>query len=157
MKLPLHFETFTWRADRKRRLLQLVLAGLALLLLSLWDPVGTPGPVVCGSRRAFGVPCPFCGMTRGASMCLRGRPGEASSMNPLTVPVFVIGLGFMALWTIEYLANAQIHLSLGKWGRRMVFALLGLVLLGNWIYMVSYRREDDFSTSWLGRLLSLFG
>jgi hypothetical protein len=154
---PFRLVPFTRRVDRTQRLLQLVLAGLALLLLSLWDPVGTPGPVICGARRAFGIPCPFCGVTRGVSMCLRGRPVEASALNPLTVPFFAIGLGLMALWTFEYLADVRVTLRFSKRVRAVVYTLAGLVLLTNWIFLLTYRREDDFWSSWLGRLLSIFG
>jgi hypothetical protein len=144
-------------ADRSRRLVQLVLAGLALLLLSLWNPLSRPGPVVCLSRRAFAVPCPFCGVTRGVSLCLRGRPVEATSRNPLTVPVFVVGLGLMAVWAWEYLANARFVLALSRPWRWGLSSLAGLALLANWTYVLLYRREDEFAASWLGRLLGLFG
>ena len=39
------------------------------------------------SARAFGIPCPLCGVTRGVALCLPGRPVEATSYNPLTVPI----------------------------------------------------------------------
>jgi hypothetical protein len=143
-------------ADRSRRLLQFVLAGLALLLLSLWNPLATPGPVVCLSRRAFSVPCPFCGVTRGVSLCLRGRPVEASTWNPLTVPIFVLGVALMVVWAIEYLGNFRFVLDLRRPWRVLLYVLIACLLAANWIYVIHYCREDDFASSWLGQLLRLF-
>jgi hypothetical protein len=141
---------------RARRLVCLVLAGLALLLLSLWDPIGTPGPIVCTCRRAFGIPCPFCGMTRGASLCLRGQLLAATIYNPLTVPIFLFGLALMVVWAIEYAGNVRFALDLSPFRRRLLLAFVLVIVLAAWVYMLMYRREDDFATSWLGMLLRLF-
>jgi hypothetical protein len=156
MTISVRLEPFDNPADRRRRLLLVVLASLVLLVLSLWDPLATPGPVVCVSRRAFSLPCPFCGVTRGVSLCLRGQPAEATAWNPLTVPLFVLGVALMILWTIEYVANVHFVLTLHRTSRRLLCAVLAVVLLGNWVYVVTCCREDDFANCWLGRLLSLF-
>jgi len=142
--------------DRARRLVYLILAGLALFVLALWDPIATPGPVICMSRRAFGVPCPLCGVTRGVSLCLRGRPVEASTYNPLTVPIFVLGLGLMVVWSFEYVSGTRIHLPLSRRGWRLLLSLAVLVALAAWVWMLCYRREDEFAGSWLGLALLLF-
>jgi hypothetical protein len=143
-------------ADRARRLVFLVIAGVALLVLTLWDPIAAPGPVICGARRAFGVPCPFCGVTRGVSLCLRGRPVEASGYNPLTVPIFVVGLGLMVVWAIEYIAGARIVMPLSARGTQLVIMVALVIVLAGWTWMLCYRREDEFSASWLGLALRQF-
>jgi Protein of unknown function (DUF2752) len=140
---------------RAERLVWLVLAGLALLLLALWSPADRPGPVLCALRLAAGVPCPFCGVTRGVGLCLRGRPVEATAFNPLTVPVLLAAAAAMATWTYEWLTGRQVRL---RWPRRAAWLLLplALVLLATWAYELGWRREDDFAASWLGRLLGLW-
>jgi hypothetical protein len=148
--LPLNHPT-----DRARRLVYLILAGVALLVLALWDPIAKPGPVICMSRRALGIPCPFCGVTRGVSLCLRGHPVEASAYNPLTVPVFVLGLGLMVIWTVEYVSGMRIHLRLSRRGWRLLLALAVIVVVSAWSWMLCYRCEDDFAGSWLGLAVRL--
>lgn len=136
---------------RAERLVWLVLAGGALLLLALWSPVDRPGPVLCTLRLAVGLPCPFCGVTRGVALCLLGRPDEASSFNPLTVPFFLAGLALMAVWAYEWLTGRQVRV---RWRRPLAgLTLLGLILAANWAYLLLYRREDRFAGSWLGWLI----
>ncbi len=156
MKLPLRLLPFDHPRQRAGRLPLLVLGGVALLLLSLWDPIGTPGPTLCLARRAFAVPCPLCGVTRGVSLCLRGRPAEATIYNPLTVPIFIGGVGLMLVWAIEYIGNVRMVLPLSPPWRLLRTTLVFLILLAAWIYLFNYRREDEFADSYLGRLIHHF-
>ena len=64
-------------------------------------------------------------------------------------------LALMAVWTIEYVVNARFVLSLSRPWRRLLWALAVLALLINWIYILRYRREDDFASSWLAVSLGL--
>jgi hypothetical protein len=50
--------------------------------------------ITCPLRAATGVPCPFCGMTRGIGDVLRGDVGGALAHNPGSV---VLVAGFVAL------------------------------------------------------------
>lgn len=134
---------------RAERLVWLVLAAAALLLVALWSPADRPGPILCTLRLAVALPCPFCGVTRGVSLCLHGRPAEASAHNPLAVPVTLLAAALMARWAYEYLSNTHLRLRLprGAW------AILIIVVLAAWVYVLCYRREDDFASSWVGQLL----
>lgn len=98
----------------------------------------------------------MCGVTRGVSLCLRGRPVEASTFNLLAVPIFVLGVVLLMVWTIEYLANVRIVVTLTRPWRLLPSLLVTIALLAGWIHVLTYRREDDFAASWLGRLLRHF-
>jgi len=37
-----------------------------------------------------------------------------------------------------------------RWGKWFLF----LVVLANWTYLLIYRREDDFASSWTGQLIT---
>src|SRR5262249_1019890 len=120
---------------RAERLVWLVLAGIALLLLALWSPAARPGPVLRTPRLAVRLPCPFCGWARGVGPCLRGRPLAATAFNPLTVPVVLAGLGLMTTWAYEWLTGRQVRLH---WPRRALWLLLPLALavLATWAYQL---------------------
>jgi hypothetical protein len=156
MTIRLRVRPFGHPAERAGRLPWLVLAGLALLLLAVWNPLDAPGPVLCWLRRAVGLPCPLCGVTRGVALTLRGHPAEASAYNPLSAPVLFGGLALMAVWAFEYAANVRVTLELSRPWRWARAAAAVLALLGAWAYVLTYRREDDFARTWLGRALRLF-
>jgi hypothetical protein len=138
------------------RLQRLCLAVLGWSLLAVWNPVTAPGPTLCGLRHLVGLPCPFCGVTRGVALTLRGRPAEASSYNPLAVPVVVLGAGLTLLWALEYTLDRRVVFTWrrpGLWTLRIVILI---AVLATWAYVLRYRREDDFATSLMGRVLEMW-
>jgi hypothetical protein len=138
---PLH------RAGRLRGL-GLLVAGAAVL--SVWDPLAHPGPTCCLLRHAVGLPCPLCGLTRGAALCLRGHPLEASAYNPLVVPLAVVALVLACKWAVEVVRGVRIEMRWHPVVGRALPWLAHLALLADWAYLLTYRREDDFASSWLG-------
>lgn len=57
---------------------------VALFVLSaFWSASGAEGPVVCLFRRATGVACPACGLTRAAGLAASGRFAESLAAHPL--------------------------------------------------------------------------
>lgn len=148
-------QPFNTPTERAHRLQGFGLIALGIGVLAVWDPLTRPGPKVCLLRHAVGLPCPMCGMTRGVSLCLRGHPVEASLFNPLTVPVLLLALLLAVKWAVEYGTGRRIDVIVPPrvW-RGLVFVGYGL-LLANWIYMLSYRREDPFDTTWLGQLWAM--
>ncbi|MFO0844150.1 MAG: DUF2752 domain-containing protein [Gemmataceae bacterium] len=139
--------------DRAARLVWVALLSLAYLGLAVWDPVTTPGPACCAMRHAVALPCPLCGCTRGVALCLRGRPVEATVGNPLSLPAALGGLVLVALWSFEYLKGAEVEFVWRRPWRRVFLAGATLALIATWVYLLAFRREDDFAASWLGRLL----
>lgn len=57
---------------------------VALFVVSgFWSAGGAEGPVVCLFRRASGVACPGCGLTRAAGLAAGGRFAESLAAHPL--------------------------------------------------------------------------
>lgn len=152
------FQTRPFRHPRERaeRLPRLCLVGLALLLLAVWNPVTTPGPVLCWMRLALALPCPFCGGTRGVALCLRGRPAEALACNPLAVPALLAAAGLVAWWSCELLLGRQVLFVWRPGWRGACLTATALAILATWGYLLAYRREDVFAASWLGQACRLF-
>lgn len=152
MTTVFQFRAFTHATERAARLrwLSLALAGLALLVI--WQPEKHPGPNLCLLRHACGLPCPLCGLTRGASCALHGEVVAASAFSPLAIPVLVVVVLLSGRWAWEFAANRRLEIALPrrfKWW--LVFAVQ-LSILGAWAYLLVCRREDDYAASWLGRL-----
>jgi hypothetical protein len=65
--------------DPLRRIVALAIVAAAVLPPSAIER----GPVLCPVRRATGVPCPACGVTRSWSAALHGKPGASLRSHPL--------------------------------------------------------------------------
>jgi hypothetical protein len=138
---------------------RLQLLGGALLgfaVLAVWDPVAHPGPKCCLLRLAFGLPCPVCGMTRGVAMCERGRFLEATIYNPMSVPFCIVALALCGVWAYEFAMKKSVIVTLAPMWRKALWAAVGAAVLASWAYMLLFRREDDFASTWLGHLLHHF-
>jgi hypothetical protein len=136
------------------RLVWISLLLFGALLLILWNPVTTPGPLMCGSRMMLGLPCPLCGGTRAAALMLRGDLLAATAYNPLAPLVVVCALLLGMLWSFEYLSSRRCEIAFSpmfwSWATKIVIVLILLT----WIYLLIYRREDNFADSLLGRIVS---
>lgn len=155
MIVRLRLRPFDSPRERAGRLPLIVLVGLAYLVLCLWNPVSTPGPVLCMSRLAIAVPCPFCGATRGVALCLRGEPMLATWFNPMSAPVAALGLMLLGLWSYEYVSNRMVEVRWKRPWRVVFFTTMYLSIVAAWVYLLVWRREDDFAQSWLGQILHL--
>lgn len=141
--------------DRSERLLRLQgfsLIALGVTTLIIWNPLTQPGPRMCLLRQAVGLPCPLCGMTRGVSLCLRGHFDEASLFNPLAGPILVLAVVLALKWAIEFASGRRFAVLLPACLSRRVLHVVAIIVLINWVYMLIYRREDPFLTTWLGQL-----
>lgn len=57
---------------------------VALFVFSgFWSAGGAEGPVFCLFRRATGLACPACGLTRAAGLAASGRFAESFAAHPL--------------------------------------------------------------------------
>ncbi len=151
--ISLHSRPFAHPAERLGRLQRLSFVLVGLTALAVWDPVGRPGPKICLLRHALGLPCPLCGLTRGASCGLHGRFLEAAAFNPLALPLLVGAVLLAVRWGVEYATGRRLVLAGSRGVRRAALAVVCLAVLAAWVYLLLYRREDDFAASWLGRLL----
>lgn len=155
MKIHIQRHPFADAAARRLRLLGAGAVSLAVGILTVWNPLTQPGPRTCLLRNAVGLPCPLCGLTRGVSLCLRGQPLDATHFNPLAVPALLAGIFLIVLWLVEYVSGRRIVVAMPAWLRRGLFVAGCLILMANWSYLLTYRREDPFAATWLGRLWSL--
>jgi hypothetical protein len=59
---------------------------VALFVVSgFWSTAGADGPIFCLFRRASGIACPGCGLTRAAGLAASGRFTESFATHPLFV------------------------------------------------------------------------
>jgi hypothetical protein len=140
--------------QRRFRLRAAGFIALGVGILAVWNPLAQPGPRVCLLRNATGLPCPLCGMTRGVALCLRGQPLDAAHFNPLAGPVLVLAVLLAVNWLIEFGTGRRNEVVMPSWLRRTLIVAGWTVFLLNWAYMLIYRREDPFDTTWLGQLWS---
>jgi hypothetical protein len=151
-----HCHPATDPRHRASRLQCLGLFVAGVTVLAFWNPLTHPGPVCCLMRRGVGLPCPLCGATRGAALCLRGHPLEASAYNPLVLPLGVVALYLACKWAVEVARGVRIEINWHPALARLAPWLLHLTVFSSWAYLLVYRREDDFAASWLGGLWRTF-
>jgi uncharacterized protein DUF2752 len=149
----LHIRPSPHPSHRAGRLQRLGCALAAFAVLAVWDPVAHPGPKCCPLRWAIGLPCPGCGMTRGVALCERGRFIEAVWYNPLAVPLVVLCLMLCAKWAYEFWMNRSVEVVLRPASKKALWAAVCIAVLASWVYLLTFRREDDFAATWLGQLL----
>jgi hypothetical protein len=150
------FRPFDHPRERVARLQRLGLGLFAAAALAVWNPAERPGPTLCLLRHACALPCPLCGLTRGVALCLRCQPVRGSHYNPLAVPFLVLAGLLAARWAVEYWADRRLVVACPRWLRRALWGALYAALLAAWVQGLVYRREDDFASSWLGRVVRLF-
>ena len=95
----------------------------------------------CWFRHSFGVPCPFCGLTRSLLLTLQGQPGDALRLNPAG-PLLALGLlalGCALLVLMLYAQAPTAHSAAERLRGRIQLgataysALLIAVLLTHWL------------------------
>ena len=69
---------------------------LAIAAVRPWLPA-TLGPP-CPLRTVIGVPCPFCGMTRGVTALVHGHVSAAFTYNPGAFLVVAMALVLLVAW-----------------------------------------------------------
>jgi Protein of unknown function (DUF2752) len=143
-------------SHRTSRLQMLGSALTGFAVLAIWNPVVHPGPSCCLLRWAVGLPCPLCGMTRGMALCERGRFLEATWYNPLAVPVFAAALVLCLKWAFEFTTKQSVVVVLRPAWNRALWVGVYAVLLAAWVYLLVFRREDDFAGTWVGQMMHCF-
>jgi hypothetical protein len=100
----------------------------------------------CLFQRAFGLPCPACGMTRGVLLTLHGHFGDALRVNP-AAPVLTLGIILFAaaLVFVAVYQRARDPLACGRLRARLRLAsrayagLLFAVMLAHWVVEIARR------------------
>jgi hypothetical protein len=76
-------------------------------------PLGPPCPL----RTLTGIPCPFCGMTRGVIALLHGDVSAALSFNPGAFLIVAMALGLLVAWRWQ-------RVRIPMWAVFLFFAVL---------------------------------
>lgn len=117
--------------------------GLAYVLLvvaifvavRLW-PGGLTLLPVCPWRALTGFPCPFCEGTHAFVALAEGQIGLAWRANPLValsvLAIFLWGLVDL----VGMLTGKRPQVLLSAKEKKWLFALLGALLLANWLYLI---------------------
>lgn len=115
--------------SRSWRTVVAIVAVAAPIAIAMGVPL-TSGPVLCGFRRMFGIPCPGCGLTRSLVALLHLDLRSAFGVHPVG-PIF---LGYLALlWTSAWISYARTGDLSSPIARRIPgwahLGMLGLVIL----------------------------
>ena len=73
---------------------------LAVAALSPPIPMGSV-PYRCPLRAATGIPCPFCGMTRGVIEVVHGHLVDAFLFNPGALLLVALAIGLLVAWRVN--------------------------------------------------------
>jgi hypothetical protein len=93
-------------------------AGAAVLAIAAVRPLlpSTLGPP-CPLRTVTGIPCPFCGMTRGVTALVHGQVSSAFSYNPGAFLVVATAVVLLIAWRWQ-------RVRIPVWAVFLFFALL---------------------------------
>jgi uncharacterized protein DUF2752 len=83
----------------------LVLSGI-LVASVLWHPLDEGGFVICPFRRATGLPCPGCGLTRSFCAIAKGHVERGFEFHSLGPALFIV-LCVYWLRSVAFLAGSQ--------------------------------------------------
>jgi hypothetical protein len=73
-------------------------AGAGMLGVAAVAPLLGASGLGCPLRAITGVPCPFCGMTRGITDAVRGHVASAVSLNPGSVLLVLAAIALVVAW-----------------------------------------------------------
>jgi hypothetical protein len=152
----LQIRPFSHPSQWTGRLLMLGGALVGLGVAVVWNPIAHPGPRCCLLRMSVGLPCPACGMTRGVCLCARGQFLEATWYNPLAILFVILAVALCVKWIFEIASKRSVELVLRPAWNKPLWAGVYAIVLASWVYLLVFRREDVFASTWLGQLLHLF-
>jgi len=68
----------------------------------------------------------------------------------LKLKAVLLALFLAVRWAIEFANRRRFEVEKPPWLNRAIVRVIYLLFIANWIYLLLYRREDPFGTSWLG-------
>lgn len=78
------------------------MVGLALVPAAVLLSVSPIDPVPpCPLRTVTGIPCPFCGSTRGVIAAIHGDLGAAITLNPASIVALLLAVLLVVAWKVE--------------------------------------------------------
>lgn len=109
----------------------LVMLALALGAYMLRETGGAGWMPACIFKKATGLDCPGCGMTRGTHALLNGKVQEAFRFNPVGMVLFPLLMIAVAVGVVGWVRGKPLpfRLNPGRWGATVIAA----VMIGWWI------------------------
>jgi hypothetical protein len=94
-------------------------AGAAMLGIAAIRPTLSAVPLgpPCPLRTVTGIPCPFCGMTRGVTALVHGHVSAAFSFNPGAFLIVAMAIALLIAWRWQ-------RVRIPVWAVFLFFALL---------------------------------
>lgn len=89
---------------------------------------------VCPFKNIFGIPCPFCGMTRSFLFLGHGEIREACRLNPLGPLVFMIVVFFWFYYAAMMTARKEITVRLSENEKRLTIVVSAVLVMAAWGY-----------------------
>jgi hypothetical protein len=81
-----------------------IAAAAMLAIAAVWPLLPTPDVTTCPLRLVTGIPCPFCGMTRGVVAAVHGDLISSLVLNPGAIVVLILGIGLLVAWRVRRVA-----------------------------------------------------
>jgi hypothetical protein len=81
-----------------------VAAAAMLAVAAVWPLLPTPDVTTCPLRLVTGVPCPFCGMTRGVVAAVHGDVIGSLVFNPGAIVLLLLGVALLVAWRVRRVA-----------------------------------------------------
>lgn len=114
----------------------------SIVFLSVVMPPFHEGPVkLCLFKRAFGMPCPGCGMTRAFIFLGHGSIYEAFKMNPNSFFAFLI---VIFIWLNRFsllFVGREMKVSLRAQEKIFIYVFSALLMSAVWLYNLSLQYQ----------------
>ena len=105
-----------------------LVAAAAALSAHLGQPIET-----CLLKRLTGLPCPTCGLTRGAVRFLHGDVAGAWLLNPLG---FTLAAAVVAALLLRAAWGRRLDIRFSRREKLLLWIALGALVAGNWLYVI---------------------
>ncbi len=91
-------------------------------------------PSLCVFRNVTNLPCPTCGTTRATLAFARGDILAGVLYNPFVVTALAIGL---TLCVVQWVFARRIEIAISPRSKRFGWALVAVLFLTNWAYLIA--------------------
>ena len=94
----------------------------------------------CSFLRAFGIPCPMCGMTTTFAHLAHFHLWEGTVNQPFGLVLFLLTVGGLVVGTLELVSPRGRWRSIGRWIERREGAVAAFLLVGliaGWTYKIA--------------------
>ena len=79
-------------------------AAAMLAIAAVWPLLPTLDATTCPLRLVTGIPCPFCGMTRGVVAAVHGDFIASLVLNPGAIVILFLGIAVLVTWRVRRVA-----------------------------------------------------